>query len=117
MTTIRKLVWLNGWLVFAFLFLGSCSLYFSYFHLLADSTFAAPDQRLSLLVAEITDLTKLRVLFQGHLETEQQLAQSRSSILENIVWFSVLISVCAAAVALANFFVLRKVRGISHDEP
>jgi hypothetical protein len=66
MKMVRKLLWLNGWLIFAFLFLGGL-IYFGSHYVVGDSVFNGPDQRLSSLVAEVDDLTKLRVLFQSHI--------------------------------------------------
>ena len=115
MKTVRKLLWLNGWLVFAFLFLGGM-IYFGYYYMVGDSIFTGPDQRLSSLVAELNDLSNLRTLFQSHIETEQQIARAQSSTTESVVSLAVLLSVCGAVVALVNFIVLRRVRAIDHDE-
>lgn len=115
MKTVRKLLWLNGWLVFANLFLGAL-IYFGYHYVVGDSIFTGPDQRLSSLVTEINDLSNLRTLFQSYIETEQQIARAQSSTAESVVWLAVLLSVCGAVVALLNFIALRRVRAIDHDE-
>ena len=115
MKTVRNLLWLNGWLAFAFLFMAGL-IYFGYGYIAGDPLLKGPDERLSSLVAEVTDLAKLRALFLSHIETEQEIARAQLSIADSVVWLAVLISACGAFVALVNVLVLRRIRAMRDDE-
>ena len=115
MKKVRDLLWFNGWLVFAFLFIAGL-IYFGYGYIAGDPLLKGPDQRLSSLVAEVTDPTQLRALFLSHLQTEQEIARAQSSLADSVVWLAVLVSACGAFVALVNFLVLRRIRAMRDDE-
>lgn len=116
MKTTRDLLWLNGWLVFAFLFMAGL-IYFGYGYMASDSLLKGPDQqKLSSLVADVTDLAQLRALFLSHVRTEQEVARAYSSLADLGVFLAVLISACGAFVALVNVLVLRRIRAMRKDE-
>jgi hypothetical protein len=114
MKTVRKLFWLNAWLIFAFVFLGG--VIYGYHYLLSDWGFIDHNLSLSSLVPEMNDPSELRILFESHLGTDRQLALAHSSIVEMFVWLGILLSLCGAGAACGNMILLRRIRGIRDDE-